>query len=229
MAHRNHPTARHWAQSDLMPAPAEVARQGRNRDDVRASIAQVAARLIADGLTDYRAAKHKAARQLGLTDSHALPDNQEIESALRERHALFAHETQPRTLSALRDTAVRAMLRLEQYSPWLVGAVLNGTANEFSEIELELVGVEPKDFEMYLLNSGAKFSLCDMPAGKGASPGRKVLTAHYRLEFDGATINIALYKNHAARQATQARDSIRRDRMQRAEAGKRFNNERDTS
>jgi hypothetical protein len=65
------------------------------RDRIR--IAQTAARLIAEhGLTDWTLAKRKAARQLLLPDTAALPSNDEIETALASHHALFggdAHAT----------------------------------------------------------------------------------------------------------------------------------------
>ena len=55
---------------------------GRARRD-RERIAQTAARLIAEhGLTDWALAKRKAARQLMLPESAALPSNDEIEAAL---------------------------------------------------------------------------------------------------------------------------------------------------
>ena len=224
MTQRNHPAAKPRTKAVRLPAPASY-EHGRN--DVRASIAQTAARLIAEGLTDFHAAKQKAARQYGVADRHELPDNLEIELALREHLALFARETQPQVLSALRDTAGRVMLRLEQFSPWLVGAVLNGTANEFSEIELELVGVEPKAFELYLLNEGVDFALSDMQRSTGTSLTRKQLVTKYRLEFDGAPVAIVLFAHHTARQAAHPRDSIRHDRAQREDAERRFLEERD--
>ena len=53
--------------------------------EMRRRIAQVTARLLAlDGSQDYGSAKRRAARQLGAPDSQNLPNNQEIEDALRE-------------------------------------------------------------------------------------------------------------------------------------------------
>ena len=47
----------------------------------RASIANAAARLMAeDGITDFHLSKKKAARQLGLPDHVAFPDNAEVEA-----------------------------------------------------------------------------------------------------------------------------------------------------
>ena len=56
----------------------------------RASIANAAARLMAeDGITDFHLAKKKAARQLGLPDHVAFPDNAEVEAELRIYQRLY--------------------------------------------------------------------------------------------------------------------------------------------
>ena len=57
--------------------------------DMRRRIAHVAARILAeDGSLDYGSAKRKAARQLGAPDSDNLPDNQQIDEALRDRKSV---------------------------------------------------------------------------------------------------------------------------------------------
>ena len=48
-----------------------------------------------DGIADYATAKQKAARQAGLGDANLLPDNQEIEEALREYQGLYQKDEQP--------------------------------------------------------------------------------------------------------------------------------------
>ncbi len=192
---------------------------GRGRDNMRYAIAQLAARFIAEGQTDYHAAKQKAARQLGVSDSHLLPDNHEVELALREHLSLFSHDTQPKVLFALREAALALMERLEQFSPWLAGAVLAGTANEFSEIELELVGTQAKEFEMYLLNAGVDFQLSEARR-TGDHTARNVVI--YSVEFAGAPVSIALYEHNAARQAAHPPGTIRHDRVNRREAEQRF-------
>ena len=71
---------------------------------LRRRIACAAARLIAEeGLTDYLTAKMKASRSLGCNTKEALPDNHEIEAALREHLAIFQRDSQPRELRALRE------------------------------------------------------------------------------------------------------------------------------
>ena len=211
--------------------------QDRQGDHLRTRVAQAAAKLIAEGLTDYHAAKLKALRQLNVTDQNALPDNHEIEAALREYLTLFAGDTQPEVLTALRHVALRAMrwLQIEAkaivsndeapFEPWLTGAVLNGTANEFSEIELEIIGVESKTIEFILLNRGVEFDLKEpnKNSAKSFKPSAaKAVPVQYHLEFEGAPLVITLFDNHAQRQATYPSGSIKHERMQFAEAAKLF-------
>ena len=62
---------------------------------MRERIAHQAARIIAeDGLQNYASAKHKAARQIGAPDTHNLPDNDEVERALRDYQAIFQRDEQ---------------------------------------------------------------------------------------------------------------------------------------
>ncbi len=205
---------------------------------MRMLIIRQAAKLIAEGLTDYHAAKLKAARQLNCTDKNALPDNQEIEAALREHLSLFAANTQPAALAALRKAALRAMrwLQIEgqsasaatlgttfTFEPWLTGAVLNGTANEFSEIELELIGVEGKTIEFILLNRGVEFDLKDSRAvSRSFKPDDNAKPIQYHLEFEDAPLVITLYETHAQRQALYPQGSIKHERVKLAEAAALF-------
>ena len=187
---------------------------------MKAAIADLAARLIDEGETDYRAAAQKASKQLGAGRNQALPDATEIDRALRSRQTLFSAESQPQALRTLRAEALRVMRELEQFSPWLVGPVLTGTANEFSEIELELVGIEPKHFEMYLLGKGIEFEADD--DGRGAHRRLPAPVARYSLTWAGLPVAIALFEHHAARQAMFPQAHLRHDRVLRDEAVKRF-------
>lgn len=206
---------------------------------LRTLITRQAAKLIAEGLTDYHCAKLKAARQLNCSDKNALPDNHEIEAALREHLSLFAANTQPAVLAALRRVALRAMrwLQIEGqgganqsapsnpvFEPWLTGAVLNGTANEFSDIELELIGVETKIMEFILLNRGVAFELADSNAvSRSYKPADTTKNIQYHLEFEDAPVVITLYDSHAQRQALYPRGSIKHERVKLTEAEALFN------
>lgn len=129
-------------------------------DSARLELAATAARLIAEEGCGYSQAKRRARRMLfGENAGPALPDNTEIERELRRYLALFAADTHPALLTALRKIAVQVMERLAPFNPHLVGAVLNGTATEHSNIELHLYTDSAKDVEMSLLNAGVDFDV----------------------------------------------------------------------
>lgn len=103
------------------------------------ALAVEAARIIQEeGLTDFRAAKAKAAERLGLGRNAPLPDNAEIEAALAERARIFHGATQPALLEGLRQAAFEVMRELAGFHPRLVGDVLGGTATPHSTVDLHL-------------------------------------------------------------------------------------------
>ena len=129
-------------------------------DHARLELAAAAARLIAEEGCGYSQAKRRARRMLfGEGAGPALPDNAEIERELRRYLALFAADSHPALLAALRKVALQLMDRLSSFNPHLVGAVLNGTATEHSNIELDLYTDSAKDVEMSLLNAGIDFDV----------------------------------------------------------------------
>lgn len=136
---------------------------------LRDEIAAVAARLIAEDGLDYAGAKRRAAREV-LGDaqraSHdCLPDNAQVEAAVREHQALFMADTQPARLLELRRIACEVMRFLDDagldLTPYASGAIVNGTAGEHSEIHLQLFDDNAKDVEIHLLNAGIDFEVSE--------------------------------------------------------------------
>jgi hypothetical protein len=126
--------------------------------DMRRRIAHAAARLLAeDGSLDYGSAKRKAARQLGAPDSGSLPDNQQIEDALRSYQALYQADATRELLVRLRQTAIDYMEQLAAFDPHLTGSVLNGTAGPHADINLQLFTDDQKDLEFLLLRLGSPY------------------------------------------------------------------------
>lgn len=123
------------------------------RHQMRSHLAYLAARLMAEGgIHDYAQAKQKAARQAGVPDTHSLPDNREIEEALRAYQSLYQHAEHAAELTRLRREAVRVMEQFAEFNPYLVGSVLTGTAGRYSDINLHLFCDSAKDVEIFLLN-----------------------------------------------------------------------------
>lgn len=132
--------------------------KGRPRNDVRSRIAHIAARLMAeDGIEDYALAKRKAARQAGLPDSRQLPDNDEINEALKAYQQLYQHNEHRNRLQRLREQALRAMHQLRQFNPYLTGSVLNGNAGRYADIDLQLFTDNVKAVEMYFIDRGIPY------------------------------------------------------------------------
>lgn len=158
--------------------------------DMRRLIADAAARLLAlDGSQDYGSAKRKAARQLGAADSQNLPDNQEIENALREYQAIFQAEAAPNRLAQLRKVAMEYMERLIDYDPHLTGSVLNGTAGKHSDINLQLFTEKEKDIEFLLMGSPEPYRTAERRSNE---PGGAVYP-RFIIDDPRATIDITVY------------------------------------
>jgi hypothetical protein len=155
-------------------------RQQRNRS----RIAQAAARLIAEhGLSDWNLAKRKACRELGLTDREALPDNEEVQQALRDYNSLFHADQQPVRLREQRAEALRWMERLSEWNPVLTGAVAAGWATEHSEIRLELEAEDSKAVELTLINAGIAY---------GSAPAAGGRSDQIQLRIDGREASMRL-------------------------------------
>lgn len=137
--------------------------------DMRRRIAHVAARILAeDGRLDYGSAKRKAARQLGAPDSDNLPDNQQIDEALRSYQALYLAEETREQLAVLRQVAIEYMEQLAEFDPHLTGPVLNGTAGKNTDINLQLFTDDQKEVEFLLMHlktpyQTAEYRMSDAP------------------------------------------------------------------
>ena len=121
----------------------------------RVLVAQEAARLMSEhGIRDFHHAQLKAAERLGIVDTQALPRNNEIEEALREHQRIFHADTQPQALRARREAAMEAMRFLRGFDARLVGAVLEGTADEHSAVCLHVFSDDPEAPGMFLREQG---------------------------------------------------------------------------
>ncbi len=127
---------------------------------LRSELAVAAARLIVEEGCDYGTAKRRAAQELigERTNARgAMPDNRAIEQELRRHLRLYAADTHPPLLAALRRIAASLMDRLSRFEPHLIGAVLNGTATEHSDIHLQMFVDSAKDVELALLEARIDF------------------------------------------------------------------------
>lgn len=166
------------------------------RDLMREQLAQQAAKLMAeDGITDHAFAKRKAARQLGASDTHHLPSNQEVDEALHSYRSLYQRDSHPGILRQLREEAVTIMRLLEPFHPYLTGSVLSGTAGEHSDINLILFSDDAKAVLLFLLKHNIEFEDGEWKARVG---GHDELVPSYTLAGEsGAQIHIIVFPENA--------------------------------
>ena len=178
---------------------------------LRAEIAAAAARMIAEDGADYGTAKRRAARQI-LGDVRArgdiLPDNAQIEDEVRVYNDLFFSETQPARLLHLRKLALQLMEELADFSPYLTGAVLNGTAGDQSDIHLQLFVENAKDVAVFLMNRNIQFEVSESPHFH--KRGEPVETLSFLRGNDG--VHRALYDYNDRRAARKPADPERPER-----------------
>ena len=134
-------------------------RHMRKFRQIRLELAAEAARIIAtEGQHNYHAAKKKAAERIGVSERLALPSNIEVKEALRQYQDLYGGESHRLNLETLRTTALEAMLLLQAFSPRLVGAVLDGTADEHSRVGLHVFAESVETVVMFFLERDVPFS-----------------------------------------------------------------------
>ncbi len=172
-----------------------------------------AARIISEqGIRDFGLAKRKAAERLGIQDDFALPSNREIDSALRQHQSLFQSLEQPRWLRERRLAAVEAMRFFAAFEPRLVGAVLDGSADQHSAVCLHLFCRHRSDVENWLLDRRIPFEADERRIRLDAE--RDASVPVLRLVADDIAFDVSLFDLDAVRQAPL--DRITEKPMQRA-------------
>lgn len=172
---------------------------------LRAQIAALAARMVAQDGADYAIAKRKAASQLlgdQMPASNLLPDNAEVEDEVRRYQALFQGDSQPARLHRLRTVALQVMDALAEFKPYLTGPVLTGTAGEHDDIHLQLFADSAKEVQIFLLGKKVEIELSETPHFKGARFD-PVETVSFMWHKEG--VHAELYELNDLRGALKAR------------------------
>ena len=134
---------------------------------VQEEIAATAARLVVEEGLEYGPAKRRAVKQLGLNGRAQLPNNDQVEDAVREYLSVFCSDTQPTELAALRALARQWMVRLTDFRPHLGGAVWRGTATGLSDIYLQLFCDDPKSAEISLIDRNVRYEVSSVQGFQG--------------------------------------------------------------
>lgn len=159
---------------------------------MRERIAYLAARLMAEeGVDDFGAAKRKAARRAGAENTRNLPNNEEVEQALRTFRTLYQRDEHAALLKALRQKAVVAMQLLSPFQPQLTGSVLTGRASKYSDINLHLFADSAKEVEIYLINQDLRYRGAEQRLWMG---DQSRLIPRLTFELDDIVVNAAIFR-----------------------------------
>ena len=139
----------------------------RLMNTVQEEIAATAARMVVEEGLEYGAAKRRTVKQLGLNGRAQLPNNDQVEEAVREYIDLFCADTQPAELLALRQLAAVWMNRLAEFRPHLSGAVWRGTATALSDIYVQLFCDDPKSAEIKLIDHNVRYEVSTVQGFQG--------------------------------------------------------------
>lgn len=136
-------------------------------------IARLAAQLVVDDGMEYGPAKHKAVKQLrlGRVAAPELPDNDTIEAEVRDYLAELDDPAHVKALADLRSAALALMQWLEDFTPYVSGAVWRGTATANSEIHLQLYTDDSKAVAMFLASHNVDYGVSSRAAS--AKSGRR--------------------------------------------------------
>ena len=115
-------------------------------------IAAFAARMVVEEGLEYGPAKRRALRELGLPARTALPNNDEVESEVRDYIQLYCADTQPGELRSLRKLALEWMEHMAAFRPYIGGAVWHGTATRLSDVYIQLFCDDSKSAEIALID-----------------------------------------------------------------------------
>jgi len=140
-----------------------------DREKLQRQIAAIAARLIVEEGRDSAQAKRRAAAAIAgdrARSAAVLPDNEQMDAALREYLRTVVGAPHKARLHRLRSVAAHWMQVLEEFRPFLVGAVLDGSATQHTPLKLNLYTASAKDVEMALLERRIDFRVTEPSAGE---------------------------------------------------------------
>jgi hypothetical protein len=177
-------------------------------NELRRRIAVEAARVMTEqGLRDVRRAVRKAAERIGARDERSWPRNDEVEAALVEYQRLFRGDDQHEKLRTLRSAAVEAMKFFVAFDPRLVGAVLEGSADEHSTVSLHLFADDADAVGRFLDERGIPNEQSERRLQY--EPGVPLEFPVYRFRAGETPIDLTVFPLDGVRQAPLARGSDR--------------------
>ena len=167
---------------------------------MRQQLAQEAARIIAEeGIKDFHVAKQKAALRLHAPHTHNLPRNDEIQIALGEYQRLFKADSQPHHLYQLRKTSSQVMALFQRFEPRLVGAVADGSADEYSNIDIHLFTDSSEEITLFLIEEKIAYELGHQ--NLAMANDKTIELPVYHVSLDNVAIELTVFNLKRLRQA----------------------------
>lgn len=185
----------------------------RHAQEQRQWLAEQAARWMHEHALDdpIQALRRVLARQASAPDRRLWPEADEILSALRAYQRLFRPTEQADATALRRQAALEAMAFFTAWQPRLVGAVLEGTADLHSPVQLHLHADESETLLGFLAEQGIQYRLGERALRLNDQSRPNV--PHIRFEADGIEFELWLLPAQAERQlplAHEGRGAMRR-------------------
>ncbi len=145
---------------------------------VKNEISLIAARLIVEDGSNYLDAKNKAReivfQRTGIkVRQKNLPNNLEVELAVKKHLQLFFPDDYQSRLADLRNKSINLMRKILFFKPLLIGSVANESVTKFSDIRICCLTETTKEIAIVLLNYGIESQpkLYDHPLVSGKVEG----------------------------------------------------------
>ena len=167
----------------------------------RRLLAEQAARWMSEHALDDPAValRRVLARQPSMPDRRQWPDATEILEALRQYQRLFRGPEQSAQLDQRRETAIEAMRFFSMFRPRLVGAVLEGTADTHSAVQLHLHGDDTEALLLFLHEHDIAHRVAERSIH--LDPRQPVRVPLVTFQADGLDFELWLLPSHSERQA----------------------------
>ncbi len=175
-------------------------------NDQRRWLAEQAARLMhGSAIDDPMLALSRVVRRQGTApDRRQWPDAQQIRAALQDYQRLFGGGRQVSALQLRRDAAQAAMQFLAPFHPYLVGAVLDGTADAHSTVRLHLCVDDPDEVLTFLREHGIDHDLGE--ARIHLSPQSSSIVPKLSFQADGVGFELMVLPTSSERQPPRDSD-----------------------
>ncbi|MGQ9658620.1 MAG: hypothetical protein ACUVT0_00700 [Thermochromatium sp.] len=110
--------------------------------------------MVEQGLTDFEAARRKAARRTGIADRRHWPSNEALKEAVLAQRRLFLDARHGQERRLVTREVVSAMQMLSEFEPRLIGLALHGVMDRQHGVELFLFADRPEDVLFRLADQG---------------------------------------------------------------------------